>query len=325
MNFLKYKEYIEEGDLIIVWQGRTSQFCFNVFNGEMHQTKYGAIKHADLIGKKYGSKFPCGIHKITKEPTGWIYILHPNLEAWTKLLPHRTQILYPTDISIIMFELDITPGKIVCESGTGSGSLSHYILNGIIPGGHLFTYDIDKNRCDIARKEFSSHGYKDGIDFTVITKNVCLDGFDIPENEKNKMEYLENIGIDSKVLHLPKANIIILDLPTPWLAIPNITKIFRYGGRIVSFSPCIEQVQRSVEALKSNNFCHIKTVECMAIPYNFKEIILPDLKTNKMTDGDNQALHEKNDTSDLNYSVLSRLPKFTSHTGYLTFATLFPK
>jgi tRNA A58 N-methylase Trm61 len=39
------------------------------------------------------------------------------LELWTLALPHRTQILYMADISLIIFELDIKPGSIVIEAG----------------------------------------------------------------------------------------------------------------------------------------------------------------------------------------------------------------
>lgn len=41
----------------------------------------------------------------------------------------------------ILLELDIKPKSIVCEAGTGSGSLSHAILRSVGPKGHLYTCD----------------------------------------------------------------------------------------------------------------------------------------------------------------------------------------
>ena len=76
-----------------------------------------AVKHNDIIGKKWGSKHVCG------KDGGYVYLLFPTCELWTLSLPHRTQILYLADISRIVFELNLVPGKVICESGTGSGSL----------------------------------------------------------------------------------------------------------------------------------------------------------------------------------------------------------
>ena len=70
-----------------------------------------------MIGRNFGCKYLA--------VRGYVYLLFPTSELWTLSLSHRTQILYSTDIARIVFELNLTPGKIVCESGTGSGSLRY--------------------------------------------------------------------------------------------------------------------------------------------------------------------------------------------------------
>ena len=53
-----------------------------------------------------------------------------------------------------MMELNITPGSIVCEAGTGSGSLSHAFLRSIGKQGHLYTCDFH----EVSRYLFNNLG-----------------------------------------------------------------------------------------------------------------------------------------------------------------------
>ena len=41
---------------------------------------------------------------------GWVVLLRPNPELWTKVLQHRTQILYAADISLTCLMLELQPG-----------------------------------------------------------------------------------------------------------------------------------------------------------------------------------------------------------------------
>lgn len=106
---LKYKSLIEEGDLVIVYLDVRHLYPITVKRDEVFQSKYGALKHNDVIGKKFGSSVSC--------TRGYVYVLFPTPELWTVTLPHRTQILYAADISLIVFQLELKPGSIVCEAG----------------------------------------------------------------------------------------------------------------------------------------------------------------------------------------------------------------
>jgi len=48
---------------------------------------------------------------------GYVHILRPSPALITASLPHRTQILYSADISVIIMKLGLKPGSIVVESG----------------------------------------------------------------------------------------------------------------------------------------------------------------------------------------------------------------
>lgn len=49
------------------------------------------------------------------------------------------------------------------------------------------------------------------------------------------------------------------------------------GGRLCSFSPCIEQVQRTCETLTKHGFYELKTLECLLRNFDVRTINLPIL------------------------------------------------
>lgn len=206
-------------------------------------------------------------------------MLQPNPELWTQTLPHRTQIIYTPDISMILFQLEVGPDSVVVESGTGSGSLSHYFLRAIKPNGHLHTFDFHEARVQQAREEFERHGLGDFV--TVYHRDVCQLGF------SNELE--------------GKADAVFLDLPAPQLAVPFAAKTLKsegktkcifvimeiqkyknilnisLGGRFCSFSPCIEQSQRCCIALQEHGFTEIRSMEILQQEHVVKTRTLPVL------------------------------------------------
>ena len=78
-------------------------------------------------------------------------------ELWTKVLPHRTQILYLPDISLVCHALELKPGSVVLESGTGSGSLTHSLIRAVAPKGHVYTFEFNRVRAEAASEEIVAH------------------------------------------------------------------------------------------------------------------------------------------------------------------------
>lgn len=140
-------------------------------------------------------------------------MLQPTPELWTQTLPHRTQIIYTPDISMILFQLEIKPGSLVIESGTGSGSLSHSFARAVKPHGHLHTFDFHEMRCDLARDEFRLHGIDKNV--TVYHRDVCANGF---SDELNG-----------------RVDAVFLDLPAPQLAVPHALKALKESGRTIAY------------------------------------------------------------------------------------------
>ncbi|CAD0204753.1 unnamed protein product [Chrysodeixis includens] len=209
MSFRNYKEKIDEGDKVILYLSN-NLYALEVQReiknkkGEMienvYQTPFGALKVKNLIGAEYGTKI-----ELTK---GWGHILQPTPELWSLTLPHRTQIIYTADISMIMLQLDLMPGCVVIEAGTGSGSLTHALIRRVRPHGHVYTFDFHEHRAKIAQEEFQQHGLGDFV--TAKHKDVLAEGFDKDLNGK--------------------ADAVFLDLPSPWLGVPHALSAIKEEG-----------------------------------------------------------------------------------------------
>jgi len=234
MSFAHYKTLIEEGDLVILFLGYNYMLPLQLKSGETYQTRFGCLRHDEVIGKKYGTK--------VKTAKGFLYVLHPDCELWINVLPHRTQILYPVDISMVVAQLELRPGSVVVESGTGSASLSHALIRAVSPNGHLHTFDFHAERLNKAREEFSAHGIASCV--TATHRDVISSGF----------------GLEAV------ADAVFLDIPAPWHAVPHAKNALKKDAltRICSFSPCMEQVQAACKALAENGFTDIVTMECLA-------------------------------------------------------------
>ncbi|KAJ7256832.1 tRNA methyltransferase complex GCD14 subunit-domain-containing protein [Mycena haematopus] len=235
---------IAAGDTVIIWLTREIVQSLVVTPGKDFNSKFGHYRHSDLVGMPYGSKVGSRTGK------GFIHVLRPTPELWTMALPHRTQILYIADISFIISYLDIRRGSRVIEAGTGSGSFSHSVARSIGPAGHLWSYEFHEARAKKAREEFSQHGMSDIV--TLTHQNVCKDGFNLTD------------AVDS----------VFLDLPAPWDAVGHAKQALRKDRttRICCFSPCMEQVLRTVSALNDEGFSDITMYETLVRPHDVTHV-----------------------------------------------------
>ncbi|KAF5276665.1 hypothetical protein FQA39_LY06469 [Lamprigera yunnana] len=238
MSFNGFKNIIQKGDTVILYLTTNQMYRVKaepkklskkgIVTKNIVQTPCGALKCASLIGKEYGTKI-----YLSK---GCGYVLQPSPELWTLTLPHRTQIIYTPDISMIVLQLEIIPGSVVIESGTGSGSLSHAVIRAIKPHGHLYTFDFHQIRMQTAKSEFQDHGLSEWV--TVIHKDVCGHGFG---------DDLEN-----------KADAVFLDLPLPWLAIPYAKKCIKSTGGRLGF-----QELQTMEIVRTKYSIQTQTMEVL--------------------------------------------------------------
>ncbi|CAH8664445.1 unnamed protein product [Heterobilharzia americana] len=195
------RDMAEDGDCVIIDVGKFKSLTVVLRKGGVSQTRFGAMKHDDCIGKRFGSKI--------QTSRGYVHTLPLSPVLWSETLPHRTQIIYPCDASLIVGGLDLSPGKWVFESGTGSGSLTHFLAQAVLPHGRVHTFDFHSERVELAAKEFNSHYLGDVV--KVDLRDTCCEYFPTVGSEMNPN------GVDA----------VVLDLPRPWIVIPHLPSTFR--------------------------------------------------------------------------------------------------
>lgn len=213
--------------------------------------------------------------QTTTAMSGFVHILPPTPEIWTSSLPHRTQVVYTPDYSYVLQRIRARPGSRLIEAGSGSGSFTHASARAVYDGapglrdasrstGKVFSFEFHEQRFEKMRREINEHGLGQLVDIN--HRDVYNDGF--------------LVGGKS-----PEADAVFLDLPAPWLALPHLSRRKPQTGAemqgvegaedetwvsplnpkksvyICTFSPCIEQVTRTVSEMRKLGWVEIDMVE----------------------------------------------------------------
>ena len=221
---------INEGGDVLLYLNRSRTFLVKVEKGKSFHTHRGFVQLDELIGKPYGTRV------LSNTGTEFV-VLKPQLSDFIFKSQRKTQITYPKDVALIVMFSGIGPGSRVVEAGTGTGALTTALTHYVKPDGRIYSYDI--------REEFTQTAMKN------LKRANLLDCVEL----KNKDV---TTGIDET-----EVDAVVLDLATPWLVMPHAYSALAGSGTLVSFSPTIDQVVKTVEALEQNNFIDIETVECI--------------------------------------------------------------
>ena len=223
-------EKICDGDYVLIYLDSRRTYMIKLQTGQTFHTHKGYLKLDELIGKEYGEpiKSSLGIY---------FTILKPALTDYIMKSSRNTQIIYPKDAALIVMFSGIGPGSRVIESGTGTGSLTTALAHYVGSTGKVYTYEL--------RSEFQKTAAKN------LQRSKLIDYVEMKSGDVT-------IGFDEK-----DVDAVILDLAVPWLVVPHAYSSLKPSGIIVSFSPTIDQVVKTTEALRENSFVFIETVECM--------------------------------------------------------------
>jgi tRNA (adenine57-N1/adenine58-N1)-methyltransferase len=223
-------EVIQEGSRVLFLTEKKKRYLVKVKPGIRFHTSEGYVDLSELIGKRYGTKL------VSNTGSVW-FALKPTIIDIVMKMPRPTQVVYPKDLGAIIILGNIRSGSRVLEAGTGSGVLTAVIASYVMPNGMVYSYDLSEEYLENARKQLDELG---------LLPYVKLKQGDV------------TVAIEERDL-----DTIVLDIPTPWLAVPNAYEALSDGGTFVSLSPTIEQVVETVEALNSNGFADVTTIELL--------------------------------------------------------------
>ncbi len=223
-------DVINEGDLVLVYLDQRRTYLVAVEHGKTFHTHKGYIQFDSLIGKEYGTR-------ITSSLGVEFSALKPLVSDFVFKAQRKTQISYPKDIALIVMFAGVGPGSRVVEAGTGAGALTTALAHYVKPDGKVYTYEVRSEFTDIARRNLQRANLLDYVEF----KNADV------------TQVIDETNVDA----------VVLDLATPWLVVPLVRSALKGSGTFVSFSPTIDQVVKTVEALQMHSFVGIETIECI--------------------------------------------------------------
>ncbi|MGB9669329.1 MAG: tRNA (adenine-N1)-methyltransferase [Anaerolineales bacterium] len=218
------------GDIVLLVSPTNKKIIARLNPGEQIHTHRGVLFHDQLIGIPWGSE-------ITTH-TGSTYILiKPTLNDLLLETRRSTQIMYPKDIGYVLLKLGIGENQVVIEAGSGSGALTSALAWYIGDHGKIYSYDINENAQNLARKNLA----RLGLEKRVIFKN------------KDISEGFDETNVDA----------LFLDVPNPQDYMAQVSQALKPGGNFGAILPTTNQVSRLLNEFYPFHFGFVEVCEIL--------------------------------------------------------------
>ncbi len=215
-----------EPDRVVLLEPSGAKY-FVVLDREMVSVPAVGVVRADALRSAVGRRWSVGGRSFL--------VLTPSIRDAVGSVRRQAQIIGPKDAPSLVWNCDVKAGDLVVEAGAGSGALTLVIAQAVGPGGRVVTYDVRPDFLDVARANVTAAGLEGRVEFKVGDARAGI-------AETN-------------------ADAFVLDIPDPWEAVGTAVTVLRPCGHFASFSPNVEQVSRTVAALRTGTFVEIRTVE----------------------------------------------------------------
>jgi tRNA (adenine57-N1/adenine58-N1)-methyltransferase len=220
---------IKDKDLVLIYLDEKRQFLVQAIQGLRLSSDLGDLNLTSIMNKPFGF---VGQTHLGRN----FYCLKPSTADLMMKVKRTTTIVYPKDLGYLMLETAIGPGSRVIELGTGSGALTMVLAKFVAPDGTVYTYERREDFVENAKRNIERAGYARNVEFT------CADA---------AQQGFSQTAVDA----------IFVDMPEPWTVVPKAVAALKGGHHLVSWSPNVEQIKRTIEALVEHNFQRIKVKE----------------------------------------------------------------
>ena len=219
---------IKENDTVILMDEKGKKILLRIEEGMKKIRGLGVFDPGKLKGKKLGEKTRIGNREFI--------IMKPSVVDKIETIERKAQIILPKDSAMIMLYCDVKNGCRIVEAGVGSGALTIALANFVRPDGKIISYEKRNDFADFAKRNIENAGLGEYVEIKLGDVTESID-------EKN-------------------ADAVILDIPNPWDAVKNAYNALKVCGHFCSYSPTMNQVEKTVKTLK-HDFIEIKTFETL--------------------------------------------------------------
>ncbi len=219
------------GDHVILYHSDRMNYLVTVQPKGSFSTHRGQLPFDQITGREFGDSIRTHLGFL-------FYLLKPGLADLAMKVRRSTTIVYPKDVGAMLLTAAVFPGARVIETGSGSGALTTILANFVRPDGRVYSYERRPEFSANARANVEKYGLGSFCEFFV--RDPEQEGF-------------EQYDVDA----------VLLDVPEPWTLIAPAHKVLKGGHALVSISPTVEQVRKTVSAMEMQGFARIHVKEIL--------------------------------------------------------------
>ena len=221
---------ITEDSYVLVYRDRRRRWLVKPKDTPKLHTHLGILDVSALVGGEYGAR-------ATTTMGDELFILRPTIEDLVMKLARKTQVIYPKDLGLMAVKLGVRSGSRVIETGTGSGATTALMAYLVQPTGMVYTYDINPEFQEVARKNIEKLGLSKYVSFNV---------------GDSKLGFQEK-GFDAG----------ILDVGDPWEVVHSMREALNPSAPMAVITPTTNQAEKLVAKMREEGFVSVESLEIL--------------------------------------------------------------